>query len=298
MRALSYSLLFITTVALGLEPMTVRQKVDELRQRGRREGWTFEVKENDLLELPLEWRHGLRVDREQLASLPHVAVRVPDTLPKVFDWRTKGVVRPVRNQHSPNHCGSCWAHATAAVFESAIQLATGKIVSVAPQQLVSCDSSDMGCEGGFASFDFYQDHGANYEADFPYVAADVPCRQAAEHEHVAQFGEVGNNPSIDEIKAGLVKYGPLATYVYDDDAWDAYKSGVFNACNQSGAINHAVTIVGWNDNEQAWIVKNSHGVEFGNAGYIDVAYLASDGQHCSSLGNDAFYATAKASAEE
>lgn len=294
MRFMAFYIFLISSVGFALDGRTAAEKVAELRERGRIEGWTFDVKESELLDIPLEWRHGLQVDREAMSRVPHVEITVPDVLPAKFDWRDKGVVRPVRNQHSPHQCGSCWAHATAAVFESAIQLVTGNPVSVSPQQLVSCDTDDQGCNGGWASFDFYQAHGANYEADFPYQASDVPCIKAPEHEHVAQFGEVGNNPTVDQIKAGLMKYGPLATYVDDDDAWDAYKSGVFNACNQSGQINHAVTIVGWNDDEQAWIVKNSHGVQFGNQGYIDVAYLASNGQHCSSLGDDAFYATAKA----
>ena len=61
------------------------------------------------------------------------------------DWRKKGAVNPVQNQGS---CGSCWAFSSSAAMEGAHFIKTGKLVKLAESQLVDCDKSDSGCNGG------------------------------------------------------------------------------------------------------------------------------------------------------
>jgi cathepsin L len=42
----------------------------------------------------------------------------------------------------------------------------------------------------------------------------------------------------------------------------AYASGVFNE-HASGAVNHGVTLIGWDDRRSAWLIKNSCGADWG-----------------------------------
>ena len=59
----------------------------------------------------------------------------------------------MRNQHLPQYCGSCWAHATASAFSDRIKIARKAAwpdINVAPQVLISCLQRDdtVGCSGG------------------------------------------------------------------------------------------------------------------------------------------------------
>jgi len=65
--------------------------------------------------------------------------------PDSKDWREQGAVAPVQDQ---GHCGSCWAFSTAVNLEGQHFLATGQMVKVAEQELVSCDTKDGACQGG------------------------------------------------------------------------------------------------------------------------------------------------------
>ena len=67
----------------------------------------------------------------KLASTYKRTVEIEE-LPKEVDWRTAGVVTPVKNQ---GQCGSCWAFATTATVESHIALETGLLFSLSPQQV-------------------------------------------------------------------------------------------------------------------------------------------------------------------
>src|SRR6185437_6141806 len=112
--------------------------------------------------------------------------------------------------------GSCWAFGTDAALESVIAIATGKQLNLAEQQLVSCRPSYGTCGGGDFAFGFYENQGANYNSDFPYVAADVACNNdAPQHEKITSWGYVGSGgaPSINEIKQAIYQYGPVAVSV-------------------------------------------------------------------------------------
>jgi len=80
-------------------------------------------------------------------------------------------------------------------------------------------------------------------------------------------------------------HGPVTVAVRSTSAFQAYNGGIFNSCS-TGPVNHAVVIVGWDDAQGAngvWIIRNSWGTGWGEAGYMRIAY------GCSSIGYAACY---------
>ncbi len=50
-------------------------------------------------------------------------------------------------------------------------------------------------------------------------------------------------------------------YYASDPTFQLYKGGVYNPsyCGSTNQIDHAVLLVGWNDAERSWLIKNSWG---------------------------------------
>ena len=292
-------------VVLGVCAMTanahqsspvVAQKLETLRARGLKEGWTFTVGDTDLLEASLQSITGFKRAPNWEKLAPWVLPKMSRDLPARLDWREMGVVTSIKNQHLPVYCGSCWAFGTDAALESVIAIATGKMLDLAEQQLVSCQPSYGTCEGGDFAFGFYKSAGANYNADFPYVATDSRCNTSApQHEKVTSWGYVGSesrSPSTDQIKQAIQQYGPIAVTVAASDAFEAYKGGVYNACD-SQETNHIVSLIGWDDADGVWLMKNSWGTEWGEQGFMRIKYAGSDGQKCNAVADSAAFVVYK-----
>jgi C1A family cysteine protease len=269
-------------------------RIEQLRAQGKAKGWTFAVGDTSLLNEPRQAITGFKRDPHWREMASFVKPVPKDTLPSKWDWRDQGMVTPIKNQHLPQYCGSCWAFGTDAVLESAILRATGKQVILAEQQLVSCQPSYGTCEGGDFAFGFYQQVGANHESDFPYAAADVACKtDAPQYEKIAKWSYVGDqfdSPSTDDLKQAIYQFGPIAVTVAASDSFVAYKGGIYNACDSTD-IDHILTLVGWDDADQVWLVKNSWGTDWGEQGFMRIKYTDANGQKCNSIGDSAAYPT-------
>jgi C1A family cysteine protease len=78
-------------------------------------------------------------------------------------------------------------------------------------------------------------------------------------------------PSVKQLKAALIEHGPLAVPIHGDSCFSVYQSGVFNGPHNGGPT-HVVVLIGWDDDKQAWLIKNSWGEAWGENGYGWVAY--------------------------
>ncbi len=198
-----------------------------------------------------------------------------DPLPSNYDWRAHEGVTPPKDQGS---CGSCWAFAAAGEMEAKIRIYYGRTLDLSEQQIVSCNPYGAGCDGGWAGSAYYvfMHYGGVLENCMPYEGSDlIACRQDEYLKFTTMDTWVSISNNVEQIKTAVFENGPVCTAVDANDAWDGYSGGVIDA--PGSGTNHLVLIVGWDDRmgtNGAWIVKNSWGAGWGDAGYCYVEYGA------------------------
>lgn len=279
MVALSLLLVFSSSSYASHDEL---QKIrDEIRAMGKH--WTAD--ENEISRLPDNERK-MRLGLLRQESAPPVKSAGPEESPALtvapasFDWRNYNGGSYVTGVRDQGNCGSCWAFATTAALESNVLITTGVDSDLSEQLLVSCGGSG-GCGGGYitSASDFIRDTGLPPESYYPYLAKNSKCRSAlAEWENVTSnitsWHYVGNtiNPTVAQIKDELVNYGPLVTTfdVYSDFYY--YGGGIYQYTYGTYQGGHAVLIVGYDDAGQYFIVKNSWGNSWGEAGYFRIGY--------------------------
>jgi cysteine peptidase B len=194
-----------------------------------------------------------------------------------IDWRTKGAVTHVKNQ---GQCGSCWAFSTTGGVEGQWMLAGNKLTSLSEQNLVSCDTTDSGCNGGLMNTAYEwllgnQNGQLVTEATYPYVSGDgfaPACNMTGTKWGAQIHGHYDIAHAEDQMMTWVGMNGPLSIAV-DATAWQVYNSGIMTDCG-GYQLDHGVLIVGFDleHNPQYWIVKNSWGQSWGENGYIRVQY--------------------------
>ncbi|KAI3737152.1 hypothetical protein L2E82_27147 [Cichorium intybus] len=110
-----------------------------------------------------------------------------DALPDFVDWRSKGAVAAVKTQGS---CGASWAFSAIGAVEGINQIVTGELITLSEQQLVDCDTSNYGCDGGFITdaFDFIiKNGGIDTDKDYPYTGKDEKCDTSKKNRNVVSI---------------------------------------------------------------------------------------------------------------
>ena len=206
-------------------------------------------------------------------------VQTGKSYPASVDWRNKGVTTPIKNQ---GQCGSCWAFASTATYESHAAIATGQLVVLSPQQLTSCTPNPKHCggTGGCAgatcelAFDYWAKAGATTNELYPYSSGSSGqtgnCRYNASSMPPA-FKSTGYiQLPTNDVDAHLeaIQKGPLGISVAANN-FMFYSSGIFDQCNDAD-VNHAVVMEGYGEEngKKYWIVRNSWGPSWGERGYI------------------------------
>jgi cathepsin L len=199
-----------------------------------------------------------------------------------FNWRDAGMMSPVRNQRS---CGSCWAFGALAAYEGSARIFANASVDLSEQHMITCGRDDQHRDAGScalggwfsAAFDQLVERGGADESAAPYRAHGGRCDRSIETPyHAVTWGYVsdkGTVPPEADIKQALCRYGPLATSIYVNSSFQAYAGGVFDDDTVGeNANNHIITLVGWDDDKQAYLIRNSWGKGWGEKGYAWVEY--------------------------
>jgi|GEM_PF-3810443 len=263
--------------------------IEKLREQGKIAGWTFEIEKNEAADLSLDDLCGAfpatpEEEKEKASQVNALWTEEEEvraqSLPLSFDWRNYDGCTHIRNQ---GNCGSCWAFAAVGAIECNIKIRDGVEQDLSEQWLVSCTGAGS-CSGGWhtralnhyvagGSVDNCTDAGAVMESDCSYTSSNSECDCPYPHYYMLnQWGYSGD--SVNQIKSAIYNYGPVAVTVAVSGSFQGYGGGIYNA-NDSSSINHAVVLVGWDDNQGAngvWVLRNSWGTGWGEGGYMRIEY--------------------------
>ncbi len=194
-------------------------------------------------------------------------------LPKKINWRSHDEanwVTPVKGQRT---CGSCVSFAVVATMESMARLAARNpdlAIDLSEADLFFCGGRNCG-EGWEVpgALQRASEHGVGLEIDFPYTPVDQACRSIPPAYRVSHWRVLR---SREQRKAALAEDGPIigCMKVYNDFRY--YKTGIYEHVQGDQVGLHAVCIVGYDDTEGCWIVKNSWSETFGEDGYFRIKY--------------------------
>lgn len=249
----------------------IRQLQEEIRQNG----WTWTAGHTGVSDLtPAEKQAMLGLvpmnEEERRARSSGEVIALPERdLPASYDWRSLGGMTGVRNQGG---CGSCWAFAPTAAFESMIKIYKGVDTNLSEQQILVCNEMGGSCDGGQSEAAYFvqMTMGQVSETSMPYTGNDTaPCNDD-EYDSVEYLQGYQMVPNIIANLKTAILTGPIAVNLYAPNSLFYYTDGCYQYTG-SGQVNHCVTLCGWDDNacsgQGAWLFKNSWGPSWGEGGY-------------------------------
>lgn len=293
----------------------------------------------------------------QTISIEEDSVLAKTVLPSRYDSREHGITTEVGYQ---DPYGTCWAFTAMALMESSLLSKGYDYTNLSEAHLAYYANfsvnEPLNNQGDDYMYNSYQEgysqtggnsyltlttlsawRGAVSEETTPYTQIAQGFAHTTEEAYGNNEGHLQGlyyiDPSnTDLVKRAIMEYGAAGTAYYQTTSNDAHSYYNYDTAAYyypSEAIsNHAVTIVGWDDNysaknfadymqpaqDGAWIIKNSWGTEFGDGGYFYISYCdptisefyvidaeaADNYDHCyqydltSALGTDVAYVTSAA----
>ncbi|MEN6357996.1 MAG: lectin like domain-containing protein [Armatimonadota bacterium] len=207
------------------------------------------------------------------------------SLPSSYDLRTMGKLTLVKNQ---NPCGSCWAFAACGSLES--YLLPNETWDFSENNMKNRHGFDYACcYGGnraMATAYLARWDGPVLDTEDPHTTSCTSPSGLSPRKHVQDvifLPDRASSTDNDTIKNAVMNYGAVYTSFYWGSSY--YKSSTTAYyCSALNEPNHAVCIVGWDDNYSAnnfasipsgngaFLIKNSWGTGWGSAGYFWISY--------------------------
>ncbi len=223
--------------------------------------------------------------KEHPGLLPEQTLKLPKADAIAFDWTNLNKVSEPHRQLT----GDCWANSATEALECSELIRNNRRFILSPQPIldvlksgvsgeVESEMSSQPCK----ACDFFLKTGVARNATYPYTGKPgTPLDVKLPYRAVA-WGFIsqadGGAPTNAQIKAGLLKHGPLVVDLTVTTKFLAYKGGLYDEPKMEKDDvkgRHAVLLVGWDDTRGphgAWKIKNTWGAKWGEQGFIWLAY--------------------------
>lgn len=237
------------------------------------------------------------------ATRPSLLKSRPQMNPPPAEWTWADVgginyLTQAKNQHIPQYCGSCWAQAATSSLSDRIKIARKAAwpdINISPQVLISCGPMD-GCHGGDAgeANKWMAENGITDETCSIYQARGhdngLPCSSLETCEtcwpssgcttpkhyltyRVDEYGHIEGDQEL-AMMTEIYNRGPISCGIsVPDDLVDKYNGGIFIDLTNSTEIDHDISVVGYGveNGTKYWIIRNSWGTYWGEAGFFRLA---------------------------
>ncbi|KAJ6240271.1 hypothetical protein M0813_24268 [Anaeramoeba flamelloides] len=181
-------------------------------------------------------------------------------------------------------CGSCWAFGTATSTSTRYCKKHGKKIELSPQDLVSCDwEGNSGCNGGQPRLacDYVEFHGIVDDTCYPYTSGggdSGKCKSKCADKkykwklYKDEFFTCSGYESESAIQKAIYEDGPVCGTMAVFQDFMSYTGGIYKHTTGELLGGHAITIVGWGEEEgtKFWKVQNSWGPAWGESGFFRI----------------------------
>ena len=264
--------------------------------------------------------YGIDEDDLYTPDVSH-SIEPGESFMSTYDPRINGLTAPIKDQHNQSVCS---VFASTALIEEKAYIETGvkNIYSEEACKFLTSNElrlqNNINNEGGFYKYSLTQ--GRNFDTNIQYFTNynqpridnnavnwqspnfdsdvrftyddddndvyllnhDWPENISTSHTNVRVSGM--QYISHDEMKENILDNGAVYVTIYYSDTYTNNDEALY--CPFSYIINHAVAIVGWDDNYSknnfvtgcqppyngAWLAKNSWGIDRGDNGYMWISY--------------------------
>ncbi|MEE2827570.1 MAG: C1 family peptidase [Myxococcota bacterium] len=219
--------------------------------------------------------------------------------PASFSWRDKDGrdwLMPIRNQ---SMCGSCAAFGLTGLLELQVKVDLGEPgldIDLSDSHCLTCSGGD--CDEAISLSDGLATmitEGLPTESCAPYLQGGVgqviltPCDEGCDGvdrgrvyldrtERLQFDEELTLAEQVAAMQTAMLE-GPLLVRLSVWDDLFSYTDGVYANAVSDPELRlgyHALLLVGWDDDRQAWLARNSWGDDWGEEGYLWLGYGAAE----------------------
>ena len=211
-------------------------------------------------------------------------------IPTAVDWRNVGggnYVTPIKNQ---GQCGSCVSFCSCSTIESGVRIKLGNPnynIDLSEGFLQFCGGGSCDGWGLTSGLDFAKSTGVTDEACMPYAAPpNMSCttsRCADWQNRLTKISSYSSYATTDARKNAIATIGPVLAGMEVWSDFFAYKTGVYIKSSSATRVGpggtpgyHCISVIGFDDAQQCWFLKNSWGPNWGESGFARVGYGQAD----------------------